>query len=278
MHWLLRSTLYLLAAMAVAACHRAARPGEAVSSTGGTVTNCSKSAEVGIDNNEYIVQTNEWNSSQRQCLDIGGSTVFTVTQASFDLPTNGGPATYPSVFKGCHWGSCTNSSTSCMPIQVSAMPTVTSSWSTTQTGAGAYDAAYDIWFNRTATTIGQPDGAELMIWLAEVGGIGSAGAVVGTVLIGGATWNVWKAQMASWTYIAYLRTPVTTSVSNLDVRAFVQDAVSRGYISPSWFLIDIEAGFEIWKGGQGLATTSFTASVGSGSRCGEHAKVTGGPP
>ena len=57
-----------------------------------------------------------------------------------------------------------------------------------------------------------------------------------------------------------------TSVSGLDVGALAQDAVSRGYLSSSCYLIDVEAGFELWRGGAGLATGSFSVNVaGAGS-------------
>jgi hypothetical protein len=149
------------------------------------------------------------------------------------------------------------------PIQVSVLPAVTSNWTTTQPAAGEYDVAYDIWFNSTPTTSGQPDRAELMIWIAEAGGPTPAGSVVGAVTIGGATWNVWEGPMPTWTYIAYVLTPPVTAVSNLDIRAFVNDAVARGFIDPASYLIDVEAGFEIWQGGQGLATNDFSVTVGS---------------
>ena len=53
----------------------------------------------------------------------------------------------------------------------------------------------------------------------------------------------------------------TTSVSNLDVGTLTQDMVSRGYTQSSWYLIDVEAGFELWQGGAGLATNSFSVNV-----------------
>jgi cellulose 1,4-beta-cellobiosidase len=60
-------------------------------------------------------------------------------------------------------------------------------------------------------------------------------------------------------------TSPATSVSGLDLQALVADAVSRGYIQTSWYLIDVEAGFELWQGGAGLATNSFSVTVnGSG--------------
>jgi hypothetical protein len=39
------------------------------------------------------------------------------------------------------------------------------------------------------------------------------------------------------------------------------DAVARGYMSASSFLIDVEAEFEVWQGGQGLTADSFSLSV-----------------
>jgi cellulose 1,4-beta-cellobiosidase len=50
----------------------------------------------------------------------------------------------------------------------------------------------------------------------------------------------------------------------------VADAVKRGYISNSWYLIDVEAGFELWQGGAGLATKSFSVHVAGG---GSHSRT-----
>src|SRR6202034_3816010 len=44
-----------------------------------------------------------------------------------------------------------------------------------------------------------------------------------------------------------------------------QDSVSRGYTKSAWYLIDIEAGFELWQGGAGLATNSFSVSINGSS-------------
>jgi hypothetical protein len=50
-------------------------------------------------------------------------------------------------------------------------------------------------------------------------------------------------------------------VRNLNLRAILQDAARRHLISRSWYLQGILAGNEIWRGGQGLATTRFSAQV-----------------
>jgi hypothetical protein len=226
-------------------------------------TTCAQFGTVSINGNQYIYQQNEWNSSLGQCASVDASTgAWSLTQASFNLPTNGAPATYPSVFRGCHWGNCTTGSG--LPIQVSALGTATSSWSTTQVASGAYNVSYDLWTNSTPSASGQPNGSEIMIWLASRGGVQPAGQIVGTATIGGATWNVWTTRMSSWNYIAYQRTTGTTSVSDLDLKAFIQDSVSRGSTNSSWYLLDAEAGFEIWQGGQGLGSRSFSFAATSG--------------
>lgn len=76
------------------------------------------------NNKEYVVQQDEWGGNYGQCLDVNG-TSFTVTSGNFNNNTSGAPATYPSIFKGCHWGNCTNNSG--MPIQVGSIGTAVSS-------------------------------------------------------------------------------------------------------------------------------------------------------
>ena len=40
--------------------------------------------------------------------------------------------------------------------------------------------------------------------------------------------------------------------------------MKRGYLKSSWYLIDVEAGFELWHGGAGLATKSLSVDVACG--------------
>jgi Glycosyl hydrolase family 12/Cellulose binding domain len=214
----------------------------------------------------YTIQNNEWGSSAPECISTDGNADFTVANSSIANATNGAPGGYPSIYKGCHWGACTAGSG--LPIQESSLGTgrVTTSWSTSQPGgSNAYDVAYDIWFNQTPTTAGQPNGAELMIWLNHNGSVQPFGSQVATgVSVGGHTYNVWFGNQG-WNTVSYTMTSGATSVSSLDVGQVAANAVSRGYIQPSWYLIDVEAGFELWQGGAGLATNSFSVNVSGSS-------------
>jgi hypothetical protein len=230
-------------------------------------TNCQGQGSISILSGQYTIQSNEWNSSLPQCVTYTSDTAWSVSTANFNLQPGGAPATYPSIYKGCHWGACTTGSG--LPIQVSKLGTAVSSWSTTQPTSGAFDVAYDIWINSTPTTNGQPDGTEVMIWLNSRGGVGPFGTNTGTSNAAGHAWNVWTGRQTSWNIISYVLQGGGTSLTNLDIKAMLNDAVARGSINPNHFLIDVEAGTEIWNGGQGFATNSFsfsaTATSGGGT-------------
>ena len=232
-----------------------------------TTTLCGATQSTPVVGGTYTVENNEWNSSASECVTTDGNADFTVANSAISNSTSGAPGGYPAIYDGCHWGSC--SAGAGLPLQVSNLTSgkVTTSWNTTQTGTGAYDVAYDIWYNQTPTTTGQPNAEEMMIWLNHNGSVQPSGSVVASnVSIGGHTYNVWEAQDSTWKDVSYVMTSGTTSVTNLDVDLLAADSVSRGYMNDSDYLIDVEAGFELWQGGAGLATNSFSVNVGgSGS-------------
>jgi len=223
-----------------------------------------------VSGGTYIVQNNEFDSSASECVTTDGNADFTVANSSIANATNGEPGAYPSIYQGCHWGNCSSGGLTSSPIEVSSLTTgkVTTSWSTSQPGgsSNAYDVAYDIWINQTPTTSGQPNGTEIMVWLNHNGSVQPFGSeVASNVSLGGHTYNIWYGTQSSWDTVTYDMTSGSTSVSNLDVDTLAQDSVSRGYTQSSWYLIDIEAGFELWQGGAGLATNSFSVSINGSS-------------
>jgi hypothetical protein len=99
-----------------------------------------------------------------------------------------------------------------------------------------------------------------MIWFNKQGAIQPAGSKVATaVSLADATWDVWYTTM-DWNYIAFVRTTSVTSAT-FDIKTFMDDCVSRGYINASWYLVSVEAGFELWQNGAGLASSSFSVTV-----------------
>jgi hypothetical protein len=248
----------------VAVALTAALTGLSMSSAHAATTTLCASQTASAGGGTYTIQNNEWGSSAAECISTDGGADFTVANSSISNSTSGAPGGYPSIYQGCHWGNCSSGGLSSSPIQVSNLGTgkVTTSWSTTQPGgSNNYDVAYDIWFNSTATTSGQPNAEELMVWLNHNGPVQPFGSVVASnVSIGGHTYNIWEGNQG-WNTVSYVMTSGTTSVSNLDVGQLAQDSVSRGYMTGSDWLIDVEAGFELWTGGAGLATNSFSVNL-----------------
>jgi cellulose 1,4-beta-cellobiosidase len=237
----------------------------AASSEAAATTKLCQSQTATVGGKAYTVENNEWGSSAPECITTDASTGFAVANSSIANSTYSAPGGYAAIYKGCHWGACTPRSG--FPIQVSNIRPgkVTTSWSTSQPGgSNDYDVAYDIWFNQSPTATGQPNGTELMIWLNHHGHVQPFGAKVASkVSIGGRGYNVWFGKQG-WNTVSYTMTSGTTSVSNLDLQPLIADAINRGYISPSWYLLDVEAGFEMWKGGAGLATNSFSVKAAGG--------------
>ncbi len=211
----------------------------------------------------YCVQQDVWNpiSGWVQTMTVDNQTGdFTVASCNANY-TGGSPMSYPSIYKGNHYGTITRSSG--MPMAVSALSSLNCTWTATTISSGIWDAAYDVWFENGTYSSGNYNGAELMIWVAHLGGTQPVGSqVASSVSLGGSTWNVWFGN-SGWNVISYVRT-ANGSSGSFDVKAFINDAVSRGYIQNSWNLEAVEAGFEIWSGGVGLKSSGFTVSVNGG--------------
>ena len=99
------------------------------------VSTCNQYGNVDINGKVYVVQNGMWNPSPggSQCLHVdNGSGAYTVTTQT-NISTGGAPASYPFIYRGCHWGYCSDNNP--MPVQVSCISSATSSWSVT-TGPG----------------------------------------------------------------------------------------------------------------------------------------------
>ncbi|MEO3874437.1 cellulose binding domain-containing protein [Nonomuraea sp. B12E4] len=223
---------------------------------------CEKYGSTSIQSGRYVVMNNVWGADTAQCIDVNQSGGFTITQSAHNKATNGSPAAYPSIYAGCHYATCSTGSNLPMQASSSSFGGLRSSVSMTYPGSGTWNAAYDLWFDPTPRTDGQNTGAEIMIWLNRQGSIQPVGSQVGTANLGGATWQVWFGNIG-WNVISYVRTSPTSSL-DFAINTFYADAISRGYAQRSWYLTSVQAGFEPWIGGAGLAVNSFSFASGGG--------------
>ncbi|MFC9058976.1 cellulose binding domain-containing protein [Streptomyces sp. NPDC057074] len=208
----------------------------------------------------YVVQNNRWGSSATQCVTATDSG-FRVAQADGSVPTNGAPKSYPSVFNGCHYTTCSPGTS--LPARLNTVSSAPSSISYGFVGDAVYNASYDIWLDPTPRTDGVNQ-TEIMIWFNRVGPIQPIGSPVGTATVGGRTWEVWSGGNGSNDVLSFVA-PSAISSWSFDVMDFVRATVARGLAGNDWYLTSVQAGFEPWQNGAGLAVNSFSSTVQTGT-------------
>lgn len=234
-----------------------------------TVVSCDDFATIGVGS--YVLASNYWNKDTcpgTQCIEMNSATgAFSVT--SGPPPCGNNVASFPNVLYGCSYGNCSQGTV--LPLPVSQVSSLTSSWDFSAGSGGdeAWNVSYDIWFcpDNNCGASGFPKGLELMIWLDYKNAYGWKNHL-GTAKLAGYTWDVWAADMlvggasASWGYMDYMvRGPMVTSVKDLDLNAFIQDAVKRGYAGNDWYLYAVQAGMEVRRGGMPFTSNSFSVTI-----------------
>jgi hypothetical protein len=207
----------------------------------------------------YVVQNNRWGTSATQCV-TATDTGFRLTTADGSVPTNGAPKSYPSIFNGCHYTNCSPGTN--LPAQISSISSAPSSISYGYVSNAVYNASYDIWLDPTPRTDGV-NRTEIMIWFNRVGSIQPIGSRVATTTVGGRSWEVWTGSNGSNDVISFVA-PSAISSWSFDVMDFVDQAVARGMAQSNWYLTSVQAGFEPWQNGAGLAVNSFSSAVNLG--------------
>ncbi|WP_433795668.1 GH12 family glycosyl hydrolase domain-containing protein [Actinoplanes sp. CA-252034] len=207
----------------------------------------------------YVVMNNRWGTSAQQCINVT-STGFSITSQQGTGNTSGAPVSYPAVYFGCHYTRCSPGTN--LPIQVGSISSATSSVGFQYVSGATYDAAYDIWLDPSPRTDGV-NAQEIMIWFNRQGSIQPIGSVVGNATIGGRTWQVWQGSNGSNAVVSYVA-PSAISSWSFSILDFINDTKTRTSVNNSWYLTSVQAGFEPWIGGAGLAVTSFSAAVNGG--------------
>jgi len=257
----------LMLAFALAACLQMApvSAAQAAASAAGS-TLCLKNQHLIVHSRfgaRYQIRNAYWRGQRRQCIhNSGDRDNFRVTQRPGFDPA-GRVVAFPNIFRGCAWNVC--SPKAGIPIKVSAISPLVTTWHTRENAPGTWNAAYDIWFGKKRMTTGQATGAELMIWLNHHGRCCALQHGAPKVWIAGrpfrlSHWIARRQNGVSWHYIQFRMIHKTWHVDHLRLRPFIRRCVRLGLIRPWWWMENVEAGFELWSGGQGLATTRFGVS------------------
>lgn len=205
-----------------------------------------------VSNGSYGIRSDDFGSST--WLDNHGERGFRITKST----ARGSRVTaYPNIFRGWQWGIGTTGS---WPIKVADDDMPRADLTVHQTWKGTYDASLDIWFSTYPNKTTQANGAEIMIWLSHPNVLAGGRKV----RVDGTDWylNEWRTRGhgVSWPLIIFSRAVQTSSVKGLWLNPFFRIAESRGWLRPSWYWTGIDAGFELWKGGQGLRVSYFNVN------------------
>jgi hypothetical protein len=240
--------------------------GPAAAAAGRHRTLCAAGAYVG--GRRYWVQDDRFGADPRQCITLTphGRAAFTISVSRADNPGNTAEA-FPYIQYGCYWGWCTPGSA--LPLRVSAIRSATSTWYTREHARGIWNAGFDLWLNSTRLARRHANRAEVMIWLNATTRHYRLRGPAGTreVTVAGRHFFLthWRTGTATvrggWEYVQYRLAGAPQRVRNLNLKAILLDAVRRHLVSRAWYLQGVLAGNEIWRGGQGLATTRFSARV-----------------
>ncbi|BBH66349.1 hypothetical protein ACTI_30340 [Actinoplanes sp. OR16] len=168
---------------------------------------------------------------------------------------------YASAVLGWHWGwKATGTG---LPIRLGDDKAVTANWNfqVTQTTSNIMNVAYDLWLHDVANPDWQDNPTdEVMVWLYRSGGAGPVGTKQATVTIAGTTWDLYKGNIG-WNVYSFVRTSNTSSAA-LDLTAFTDDLVARGWLTTSKYLSSVQAGTEIFTGSGRLDTTAYSVKIG----------------
>jgi hypothetical protein len=219
--------------------------------------NCSGGS---ISAGQYFMMNNVWGSGAgSQCIWYNNINSWGVN-ASHTSGT--GIKSYPAVVYGCHWGGC--SSNTGLPKRISSLGNVHTWWSQSSSG-DAWDAAYDIWFDASSNPGNRAATYELMVWLQwkntkpiaeNYDASGNAIPFARNVVIRDAdgtshTWNIYR----RGNVFSFLLASQSTWIS-FDAKPLMNYCVARGWMSSSNYLISVQAGWEIIRGGT-YSTSSY---------------------
>jgi hypothetical protein len=189
------------------------------------------------------------------CLSVqGDSAAFTVVRSP-GTATSPKVRAFPYIGTGCFEGACSSRQQSVLP-RAGALGDYTVDWATsTPPDSGIWDSSLDLW-------LGPRKGVgayEIMIWLRYSGPHWWAG-LFPKVWIDGTQWYEVPHLTSPGRYYMSFRRARPATAAKLRLAPFMARAKKIGAVSPSSLLWAVQAGFEIWSGGKGLAITRFSVT------------------
>ncbi|MET9967635.1 hypothetical protein ABZZ80_17325 [Streptomyces sp. NPDC006356] len=189
--------------------------------------------------NGYTLYNNIWGSGAgSQCIWANSGTNWGVWA---NHPNTGGIKSYPNSKKVIN-------------KTIASLGSLTSSYNVTVPSSGAYNTSYDIWDTDYDH--------EIMLWVNYNGAVGPIGTSQGTVSLGGHTWNVFKGTNGANNVYSFLRTSDSSS-GTVDMKPILNWIASKGWMSSSETIGDVQFGYEITSSSGGLDFNTNNLTVSS---------------
>lgn len=189
-------------------------------------------------NGGYTVRNDVWSNQ------AGPQTIWANSYGNFGVwsnqPNTGGVKSYPHSAKAVN-------------RKLSSLNRVSSDFTVSRPGSGAYETAYDIWADNNRY--------EIMLWMNKQGAVGPIGSKQASATVGGHSWDVYKGSNGANDVFSFVRTS-DTNAGSVDVLSVLNWIKARG-----WFgdvtLGEVQFGFEITSSAGGLNFTTNSYSVSS---------------
>lgn len=229
----------------------------------------------GSDGKPYEMRTPHWRGGPgKTCVATSGHASFRITRTP---ATDNHVNSFPDIAVGCAQWACTPDMR--LPRRLSAIGSLKSSMVVHTAGVrGTWNASYDMWLGKTkfnADGSSTRSGAEVMVWPNY--SVNYAGNPI--VHIDRRDWyfmhwhtcdhtrddhhrgGVPEADVTCFRYISFRAVHRYNRVHELRLGVFFRWLEDRQMVRKWWWLESVEAGFEVWSGGQGLGITQFSVDI-----------------
>lgn len=166
---------------------------------------------------------------------------------------------FDAIVLGWHWGW--GEVYTGLPIQLSEKRDVECKWTYKVNASGTFNVAFDMFTSDDPMGAGNPT-EEIMVLLRDVeGSQGGLGNKVADVTFGGTSYGLWKGTNNVWDVYQFVRTTPSPTGDTLDMKAFLDDLVTRKLVPGDRHLLSIEAGSEVFDGQGRIDTSEFYCTI-----------------
>ncbi|KAL9576901.1 MAG: hypothetical protein Q9212_006732 [Teloschistes hypoglaucus] len=224
-----------------------------------------------VKSGPYEVQNDAWGAipGGSQCVQIGSSSGGASNPSGGVANSSGGSLAWSTTFD---WGGDKNAikaypnaeaktATPCKPLNQYTSMKSSWSWSLDNPSITG-DVSYDAFLNPTCNGPGDPHVYEVMVWLAQTGGLNPIGSPIASSLpFAGGSWKLYKGQntQTGTTVFSFVADSTMNSFQG-DLMDFFKYLTDKQGVDAGLKVTSVQAGAEVSVGKATFTTSSYTIS------------------